>query len=105
MNKLNHQNNAVGRSYLRLDPLANRSEGKSKAKKKSRRSSISFVMTETHILSIPDLIAKKRDGLELSSEEIQQFIEGLSDGQVQDCQIGSMLMAIYLRGKIFKGEG
>lgn len=55
-------------------------------------------MAETHILSIPDLIAKKRDGLELNADEIQQFIEGLSDGQVQDAQIGSMLMAIYLRG-------
>ena len=59
-------------------------------------------MTETHILSIPDLIAKKRDGLELTADEIQQFIEGLSDGQVQDSQVGSMLMAIYLRGKAKK---
>lgn len=51
-----------------------------------------------HILSIPDLIAKKRDGLELNGEEIKQFIEGLSNGDVQDCHAGAMLMAIFLRG-------
>jgi len=51
-------------------------------------------------LSIPDLIAKKRDGLELSPAEIQQFIEGLSNDTVQDCQIGAMLMAIYTKGNL-----
>lgn len=51
-----------------------------------------------HILSIPDLIAKKRDGLELNCDEIQQFIEGLTNGDVQDCHVGAMLMAIYVNG-------
>ncbi|UJR36498.1 hypothetical protein I4U23_029219 [Adineta vaga] len=51
-----------------------------------------------HLLSIPDLIAKKRDGLELNSDEIQQFIVGLSNGDVQDCHVGAMLMAIYIQG-------
>lgn len=49
--------------------------------------------------TIPDLIAKKRDGLELEPEEIQQFIRGLSTGDVQDCHVGAMLMAIFIRGK------
>ena len=48
--------------------------------------------------SIPDLIAKKRDGLELDDDEIKQFIAGLSNGDVQDCHVGAMLMAIYIRG-------
>ena len=55
-------------------------------------------------LSIPDLIAKKRDGATLTDAEIKQFIEGLSNGEVQDSQVGAMLMAIYIRGlcsKIF----
>lgn len=52
-----------------------------------------------NLLSIPDLIAKKRDGLELSTDEIKQFIEGLSNDAVQDCQVGAMLMAIYVKGK------
>ena len=49
-------------------------------------------------LSIADLIAKKRDDLELTPEEIQQFIAGLSNGDVQDCHVGAMLMAIFIRG-------
>ncbi|CAF1062712.1 unnamed protein product [Adineta steineri] len=49
-------------------------------------------------LSIPDLIAKKRDDIELSPDEIKQFIQGLSNGDVQDCHVGAMLMAIYIRG-------
>ena len=51
-----------------------------------------------NLLSIPDLIAKKRDGLELNANEIKQFIEGLSNDTVQDCQVGAMLMAIYTKG-------
>ncbi|CAF3321630.1 unnamed protein product [Rotaria socialis] len=51
-----------------------------------------------HILSIPDLIAKKRDGVELNTDEIQQFIAGLSNGDVQDCHVGAMLMAIFIKG-------
>lgn len=50
------------------------------------------------LVSIPDLIAKKRDGLELNPEEIKQFITGLSNGDVQDCHVGAMLMAIFIRG-------
>lgn len=48
--------------------------------------------------SIPDLIAKKRDGQELDPDEIKQFIRGLSNGDVQDCHVGAMLMAIFIRG-------
>ena len=32
------------------------------------------VVKSEHLLSIPDLIAKKRDGLELNPDEIKQFI-------------------------------
>lgn len=52
-------------------------------------------------LSISDLIAKKRDGQELNAEEIRQFINGLSNGDVQDCHVGAMLMAIFIRGRSF----
>lgn len=51
-----------------------------------------------HHASIPDLIAKKRDGYELQPDEIKQFISGLSNGDVQDCHVGAMLMAIFIRG-------
>ncbi len=58
-----------------------------------------IVIKSENLLSIPDLIAKKRDGLEFTQDEIKQFIEGLSNDTVQDCQVGAMLMAIYIKGK------
>lgn len=45
-----------------------------------------------------DLIATKRDGGELSTEEIQWFVEGVTDGTVPDYQAAAFLMAVYLRG-------
>lgn len=44
------------------------------------------------------LIAKKRDGLVLSSEEIWSFINGFSAGTIPDYQMAAMAMAIYCRG-------
>lgn len=45
-----------------------------------------------------DLIQKKRDGLELSTEEIEWLIKGYADGSVPDYQMASLAMAIYFRG-------
>lgn len=45
-----------------------------------------------------DMIAKKRDGGELSREEIAFFVRGLTDGTVPDYQGSAWLMAVYLRG-------
>ncbi|MBM7314263.1 pyrimidine-nucleoside phosphorylase [Streptococcus suis] len=45
-----------------------------------------------------DLIQKKRDGLELSTEEIQWLIDGYVDGNVPDYQMSALAMAIYFRG-------
>jgi thymidine phosphorylase len=47
---------------------------------------------------IPELIRKKRDGGELSAEEIQEFVAGITDGAVTDAQVGAMAMAIVWRG-------
>jgi len=44
------------------------------------------------------LIAKKRDGEELTGEEIEAFIDGFSRGQIPDYQMAAMAMAIYCRG-------
>lgn len=38
--------------------------------------------------SIIDIISKKRDGLELSRDEIETFVRMVTDGTAQDCQIG-----------------
>ncbi|GFG35736.1 hypothetical protein Cfor_03921 [Coptotermes formosanus] len=50
------------------------------------------------IISIPELLKKKRDGDELTPEEINFFIQNVVTGNVQDCQTGAMLMAMYLNG-------
>lgn len=57
------------------------------------------IVDHNHYASIPDLIAKKRDGYELDPDEIKQFISGLTNGDVQECHVGAMLMAIFIRGK------
>jgi len=45
-----------------------------------------------------DLIKKKRDRQELTSDEIQQFIAAYTSGTIPDYQVTAMLMAIYLNG-------
>lgn len=44
------------------------------------------------------LIAVKRDGGELSDEEIAFFIRGFTNGEIPDYQMSAMAMAICLRG-------
>ena len=44
-----------------------------------------------------DIIAKKRDGLELSTEEINFFVTGLTKGEIPDYQASALLMAIFLQ--------
>lgn len=45
-----------------------------------------------------DIIIKKRDGFELSKEEIQFFIEGFTNGSIDTYQASALTMAIYFRG-------
>lgn len=45
-----------------------------------------------------DIIENKRDGRELSTEEIQFFIKGYTDGSIPDYQASALLMAIYFQG-------
>jgi thymidine phosphorylase len=47
---------------------------------------------------VPELIRTKRDGGELTDEELRFLIEGVSDGSVSDAQVGALAMAIVLRG-------
>jgi pyrimidine-nucleoside phosphorylase len=44
------------------------------------------------------VIARKRDGQELASAEIEAFVRGATDGTWADYQLSAMLMAIYLNG-------
>jgi len=45
-----------------------------------------------------ELIKKKRDGLELSREEINFLVAGFIDGRIPDYQMTAFLMAVYFRG-------
>lgn len=45
-----------------------------------------------------DVIAKKRDGGQLSSAEIESFIAGYTNGDIPDYQASAWLMAVVLRG-------
>jgi pyrimidine-nucleoside phosphorylase len=45
-----------------------------------------------------EVIAKKRDGEELSKEEIEFFIQGYTKGEIPDYQAAAWLMAVYLQG-------
>ena len=49
-------------------------------------------------MQMTDIIARKRDGGELSREEIQFFIEGYTRGSIPDYQASALLMAIVWRG-------
>jgi pyrimidine-nucleoside phosphorylase len=49
-------------------------------------------------MRIVDIIEKKRDGGELSTEEINFFIDGFCDGRIADYQAAALIMAIFIKG-------
>jgi len=48
--------------------------------------------------NIYEIISKKRDGGELTTDEIQSFIDRYVNGSIPDYQAAALLMAIYIRG-------
>jgi pyrimidine-nucleoside phosphorylase len=45
-----------------------------------------------------DTIARKRDGVVLSPDEIRAFLSGISAGSIPDYQAAALLMAVFFRG-------
>jgi pyrimidine-nucleoside phosphorylase len=50
-----------------------------------------------------DVIRKKRDGVEISREDIEGLVNGYTRGEIPDYQVSAWLMAIVLRG-MTRGE-
>ena len=53
-------------------------------------------MTMTYLPQ--ELIRKKRDGLVLSDAEITFMVQGITNGQLSDAQLGAFAMAVFQRG-------
>ncbi|XP_035280339.1 thymidine phosphorylase [Anguilla anguilla] len=51
-------------------------------------------------VSFPELIRKKRDGEQFTSEEIRAFVLAVKNRTIQEAQIGAMLMAIWQKGMV-----
>ena len=49
-------------------------------------------------MRIYDIIEKKRDGGELTRDEISFVVKGVSSGSIPDYQISALLMGIFFRG-------
>ena len=45
-----------------------------------------------------DIILKKRKGLELTTEEINFFVNGFNNDEIPDYQVSSLMMAIFFKG-------
>jgi len=52
-----------------------------------------------------DIIAKKRDGKELTTEEIKFFINGYTDGSIPDYQVSALAMAIFFKDMTDRERG
>ncbi|WP_301109507.1 pyrimidine-nucleoside phosphorylase [Sporosarcina sp.] len=52
-----------------------------------------------------DVIQKKRDGEELTKEEIEFFVNGYTDGSIPDYQASAFLMAIYFQKMTTEEQG
>ncbi len=44
-----------------------------------------------------DIIMRKRNGEELTKEEIDFFVEGYTKGEIPDYQVSALMMAIYFQ--------
>src|SRR5881227_2721974 len=49
-------------------------------------------------MHVPSLIERKREGAELSSDEIRGLIDGFTRGEIPDYQMSAWAMAVFFRG-------
>ena len=53
------------------------------------------------LLTVPELIVRKREGEKLSDQDIRDLVTGFMDGSVADYQMSTLAMAVYFRGITF----
>ena len=53
-------------------------------------------------MNIIDIIAKKRDGKELTTDEINFFIKDYTNNNIEDYQAAALVMAIYINGMSYR---
>ncbi len=53
-------------------------------------------------MNIIDIIAKKRDGKELNTDEINFFIKEYTNNNIEDYQAAALVMAIYINGMSYR---
>ena len=49
-------------------------------------------------MNILEIISKKRDGQQLTKEEIEYFVSGYTEGEIADYQASALIMAMYING-------
>jgi pyrimidine-nucleoside phosphorylase len=54
------------------------------------------------LLTVPELIARKREGERLGDEQIRRLIAGFMDGSVADYQMSAFAMAVFFQGMDFE---
>ena len=58
-------------------------------------------MTDGSAVAAPELIVRKREGGDLSEDEIRALVEGFVDGTVPDYQMSAFAMAVFFRSMSF----
>ena len=56
------------------------------------------------MIRVPDLIERKRNGEELSPDEISELVLGYARGEIPDYQLAAWCMAVYFRGLSRAGD-
>src|SRR5204863_8140640 len=49
-------------------------------------------------MHVPTLIEKKREGKELTDDEINRLVSGFTSGEVADFQVSAWAMAVFFQG-------
>src|SRR5437588_1883148 len=89
-----------GRIFRAAESLANRRfvPGAERLRPDRSRAVKGIELAVKSLMHVPTLIEKKREGQELTKEEIEFLIEGFTLGEIADYQMSAWAMAVFFRG-------